>query len=93
MSGKRTWKGRRTTLLRRALTLEHIKPRLPGDWGTTPGLNFICVHRNRGITRHDLDMIFGARRRPPSCAAEFNEDPLSRLHCTGKERRLMHLDP
>jgi len=45
-------------LLREALTLEHVKPRLLGHWGTTPGLNFIYAHLNRAITAHDLDMIF-----------------------------------
>jgi xylulose-5-phosphate/fructose-6-phosphate phosphoketolase len=45
-------------LLRKPLTLEHIKPRLLGHWGTTPGLNFIYVHLNRIIKRDDLDMIF-----------------------------------
>jgi xylulose-5-phosphate/fructose-6-phosphate phosphoketolase len=47
-------------LLRQALTPEHIKPRLLGHWGTTPGLNFIYAHLNRVITRHDVDMIFVA---------------------------------
>jgi xylulose-5-phosphate/fructose-6-phosphate phosphoketolase len=37
-------------LLKRPLTLEHIKPRLLGHWGTTPGLNFMYVHLNRVIT-------------------------------------------
>ena len=37
---------------------EHIKPRLLGHWGTTPGLNFIYVHLNRLIKKHDLDMIY-----------------------------------
>src|SRR3954454_16956174 len=45
-------------LLRRPLTLEHVKPRLLGHWGTTPGQNFIYVHLNRVITQHDLDMIY-----------------------------------
>jgi xylulose-5-phosphate/fructose-6-phosphate phosphoketolase len=45
-------------LLRRPLTLEHIKPRLLGHWGTTPGLNFLYVHLNRAIKEHDLDAIF-----------------------------------
>jgi xylulose-5-phosphate/fructose-6-phosphate phosphoketolase len=45
-------------LLRRPLTQEHIKPRLLGHWGTTPGLNFIYVHLNRLIRRDDLDMIY-----------------------------------
>ena len=45
-------------LLKEPLKLEHIKPRLLGHWGTTPGLNFIYVHLNRVIKRHDLDMIY-----------------------------------
>ena len=45
-------------LLREPLKLEHVKPRLLGHWGTTPGLNFIYVHLNRIIKAHDLDMIF-----------------------------------
>jgi xylulose-5-phosphate/fructose-6-phosphate phosphoketolase len=45
-------------LLKQPLTLEHIKPRLLGHWGTTPGLNFIYVHLNRIIKNHDLDMIY-----------------------------------
>ncbi len=45
-------------LLIEPLKLEHIKPRLLGHWGTTPGLNFIYVHLNRVIKQHDLDMIY-----------------------------------
>lgn len=45
-------------LLRQPLTLEHIKPRLLGHWGTTPGLNFIYVHLNRLIREHDLNMLY-----------------------------------
>jgi xylulose-5-phosphate/fructose-6-phosphate phosphoketolase len=45
-------------LLREALKAEHIKPRLLGHWGTTPGLNFIYVHLNRAIRERDLDAIF-----------------------------------
>jgi xylulose-5-phosphate/fructose-6-phosphate phosphoketolase len=45
-------------LLRERLTREHIKPRLLGHWGTTPGLNFIYVHLNRVITAYDADMIY-----------------------------------
>src|SRR4029453_11087538 len=45
-------------LLKKPLAKEHIKPRLLGHWGTTPGLNFIYVHLNRLITKHDLDMIY-----------------------------------
>ena len=45
-------------LLREPLKLEHIKPRLLGHWGTTPGQNFIYVHLNRVIKEYDLDMIY-----------------------------------
>ena len=45
-------------LLKRPLTLDHIKPRLLGHWGTTPGLNFIYVHLNRIITEFDLSVIY-----------------------------------
>jgi len=45
-------------LLRRPLTREHIKPRLLGHWGTTPGLNFLYVHLNRVIRKHDANMIY-----------------------------------
>jgi len=45
-------------LLKKPLMLAHIKPRLLGHWGTTPGLNFIYVHLNRVIKNHDLDMIY-----------------------------------
>ena len=45
-------------MLREPLKEEHIKPRLLGHWGTTPGLNFIYAHLNRLIKKHDLDMIY-----------------------------------
>lgn len=45
-------------LLREPLKLEHIKPRLLGHWGTTPGLNFIYAHLNRVIKRDDLSVIY-----------------------------------
>ena len=47
-------------LLREPLKFEHIKPRLLGHWGTTPGLNFIYVHFNRLIKKHDLNVIYVA---------------------------------
>ena len=47
-------------LLTEPLTLEHIKPRLLGHWGTTTGLNFIYTHLNRAICQFDLNMIFVA---------------------------------
>ncbi|OWY68613.1 phosphoketolase [cyanobacterium TDX16] len=45
-------------LLKEPLKLEHIKPRLLGHWGTTPGLNFIYVHLNRVIKKYDLSTIY-----------------------------------
>jgi xylulose-5-phosphate/fructose-6-phosphate phosphoketolase len=45
-------------LLKEKLKPEHIKPRLLGHWGTTPGLNFIYTHLNRVIVEHDLNMIY-----------------------------------
>ncbi|MFW6066538.1 MAG: phosphoketolase, partial [Planctomycetota bacterium] len=47
-------------LLSQPLAAEHIKPRLLGHWGTTPGLNFIYAHLNRVIKQRDLDMIYVA---------------------------------
>jgi len=45
-------------LLREPLTLEHVKPRLLGHWGTTPGLNFIYAHMNRVIKSQDLNALY-----------------------------------
>jgi xylulose-5-phosphate/fructose-6-phosphate phosphoketolase len=45
-------------LLREPLKIDHIKPRLLGHWGTTPGLNFIYVHMNRAIKKFDLNAIY-----------------------------------
>ena len=45
-------------LLKKPLTIDDIKPRLLGHWGTTPGLNFIYVHLNRLIKERDLDVIY-----------------------------------
>jgi xylulose-5-phosphate/fructose-6-phosphate phosphoketolase len=49
---------RANPLLREPLTLAHVKPRLLGHWGTTPGLNFVYAHMNRAIRARDLDAIF-----------------------------------
>ena len=45
-------------LLREPLQVAHVKPRLLGHWGTTPGLNFIYVHFNRLIKKHDLNVVY-----------------------------------
>lgn len=47
-------------LLNETLQISHVKPRLLGHWGTTPGLNFIYTHLNRVIKDRDLDMLFVA---------------------------------
>lgn len=44
-------------LLREPLKIEHVKPRLLGHWGTTPGLNFVYAHFNRLIKKYDLNVI------------------------------------
>src|SRR6185312_1330841 len=45
-------------LLKEPLKREHIKPRLLGHWGTSPGLNMLCVHLNRIIRKDDLNLIY-----------------------------------
>ena len=45
-------------LLKKPLSKEHVKARLLGHWGTTPGLNFIYAHLNRAIKARDLSMIY-----------------------------------
>jgi xylulose-5-phosphate/fructose-6-phosphate phosphoketolase len=45
-------------LLEERLELEHVKPRLLGHWGTTPGLSFVYAHLNRVIVARDLDVLF-----------------------------------
>ena len=45
-------------LLTEPLAAGHVKPRLLGHWGTTPGLNFVYAHLNRQIRARDLDMIY-----------------------------------
>lgn len=47
-------------LLKEKLTVDHIKPRLLGHWGTSPGLNLVYVHMNRLIKKYDLDTIYMA---------------------------------
>ena len=58
-------------LLREPLTAEHIKPRLLGHWGTTPGLNMLYAHVNRVIKARDLDMMYviGPGHGGPAIAA------------------------
>ena len=45
-------------LLREPLTLDHVKPRLLGHWGTTPGLNLLYAHMNRAIVQRDLNAMY-----------------------------------
>ncbi len=58
-------------LLREPLRPEHIKPRLLGHWGTTPGINFVYAHINRSIRERDLDVMYviGPGHGGPAIAA------------------------
>jgi xylulose-5-phosphate/fructose-6-phosphate phosphoketolase len=70
-------------LLGKPLKLEHVKPRLLGHWGTTPGLNFIYVHLNRVIKQHDLNAIFIAgpgHGGPAAVANTYLEGTYSELY-------------
>ena len=70
-------------LLKQPLKLEHVKPRLLGHWGTTPGLNFIYVHLNRVIKQHDLNTIFIAgpgHGGPAAVANTYLEGTYSELY-------------
>lgn len=70
-------------LLREKLTLDHIKPRLLGHWGTTPGLNFIYVHLNRVINDTGAQVLFIAgpgHGAPGVVAATYLEGTYSELY-------------
>ena len=45
-------------MLREELTMDHVKKKIVGHWGTVPGQNFVWTHCNRVIKRYDLDMIY-----------------------------------
>ena len=83
-------------LLHEPLQLKHIKPRLLGHWGTTPGLNFIYVHLNRLIKKHDLDVIYVAgpgHGGPGLVANTYLEGTYSEVypHIPQDEEGLQHL--
>jgi xylulose-5-phosphate/fructose-6-phosphate phosphoketolase len=83
-------------LLHEPLQLKHIKPRLLGHWGTTPGLNFIYVHLNRLIKKHDLDVIYVAgpgHGGPGLVANAYLEGTYSEVypHIPQNEEGLQHL--
>jgi len=70
-------------LLREPLKIEHIKPRLLGHWGTTPGLNFIYLHFNRLIKKLDLNVVYIAgpgHGGPGMVANTFLEGTYSELY-------------
>ena len=70
-------------LLREPLLAEHVKPRLLGHWGTTPGLNFLYAHMNRAIRTWDLDAIFitGPGHGGPALIANvYLEGPYSEIY-------------
>jgi phosphoketolase len=79
-------------LLESPLRLEHIKPRLLGHWGTTPGLNFLYVHLNRLIKENDLNMMYviGPGHGGPGLVAQtYLEGPtrstIRRLNAAGTD--------
>ena len=83
-------------LLHEPLQLKHIKPRLLGHWGTTPGLNFIYVHLNRLIKKQDLDVIYVAgpgHGGPGLVANTYLEGTYSEVypHIPQNEEGLEHL--
>lgn len=70
-------------LLREPLRIEHVKPRLLGHWGTTPGLNFVYLHLNRIIRARDLDILFIAgpgHGAPGVVASTYLEGTYSELY-------------
>ena len=70
-------------LLREPLRFEHVKPRLLGHWGTTPGLTFLYAHLNRAIMRRDLDALFIAgpgHGGPGVVAATYLEGTYSEVY-------------
>ncbi len=76
-------------LLREPLKPEHIKNRLLGHWGASPGLAFIYIHLNRLIKKYDLDMIFLAgpgHGAPGVLGPVYLEGTYSEIY-TDKERR------
>ncbi len=83
-------------LLREPLTADHVKPRLLGHWGTTPGLNFIYVHLNRVIRDRDLNCIYitGPGHGGPAVVAQtYLEGTYSELYpdITNDERGMRRL--
>ncbi|HXH97870.1 MAG TPA: phosphoketolase family protein, partial [Gaiellaceae bacterium] len=83
-------------LLREPLRPEHVKPRLLGHWGTTPGLNFLYAHLNRAIRARDLDVIFvtGPGHGGPAVVAQaYLEGTYTELypHVTRDEEGLRRL--
>ncbi|MFO0864824.1 MAG: hypothetical protein U0744_09265 [Gemmataceae bacterium] len=78
-------------LLREPLKREHIKPRLLGHWGTSPGLGMLCVHLNRVIKKDDLNLIYiiGPGHGSPSLVAVVPRRNLQRVlpqHQPGRRR-------
>src|SRR5690242_3688859 len=83
-------------LLREGLRPEHVKPRLLGHWGTTPGLNLVYAHMNRAIREHDLNAIYvtgPGHGGPGVVASTYMEGTYSELypHIGRDEEGLRHL--
>ncbi len=71
------------------LRLEHVKPRLLGHWGTTPGLNFVYAHCNRLIKKYDLNMIYicGPGHGGPGMVANTYLEGTYSASCSPTSRR------
>ncbi|MFL6128437.1 MAG: phosphoketolase, partial [Mycobacteriales bacterium] len=75
-------------LLREPLRLEHVKPRLLGHWGTTPGLTFLWAHLNRAIVERDIQMLYvtgPGHGGPGVVAAAYLEGTYSGLYSSVTE--------
>src|SRR5271166_5934412 len=79
-------------LLKRPLTLAHVKRMLLGHWGTTPGQNFIYTHLNRIIRQYDLDMIYMSGPGHGGPEAPVHAVLLSRRHSEPCVRGMSRVD-
>jgi xylulose-5-phosphate/fructose-6-phosphate phosphoketolase len=87
---------RANPLLREPLSADHVKPRLLGHWGTSPGLSFVYVHLNRLIRERDANVIYiaGPGHGGPALVANvYLEGTYSRFYPDITERDCMALLP
>ena len=82
-------------LLREPLRIEHVKPRLLGHWGTTPGLNFIYLHLNRVIKARDVDVLYiaGPGHGAPGVVASTYLEGTSHAFGSGGDQYIFNTAP